>query len=251
MTNNFKNTAIIILAAGKGKRLVCNDKPKVLYKIGGRQIISYILEKFTQAGVLKKQICLVVGFKADQVKAEIGPGYCYALQTECLGTAQAAHTGEKVLSRNFDNLLILNGDDSAFYTFESLNNFVGEHKENNNDITLLTCEPKDPLGLGRVVRNKDNKVVAVVEKENMILQHKKIREISTGTFCFKRSWFNKHYANLKPIPGLGELGLPSFVAEALKNNAEFEAVKLKNPDEWFGVNTREQLAEADRRKRLG
>ncbi len=246
--NVFKNTGIIILAAGRGTRLNCSDKPKVLFAIGGQPIISYILETLEKGGWPQKQICLVVNFAAEKIRAECGPGYIYAYQEKCLGTAHAARTGEEALPADIDTILILNGDDSAFYTFASLNNFVNGHKKNNNDISLLTCEPADPQGLGRVIRDENNNVAAIVEKENMKPEHRDIREISTGTFCFKREWFREHYKNLKPIFGLGELGLPGLVDEALKHKARFQAIKLKDPDEWFGINTPEQLAEAKARK---
>ncbi|MFH1427770.1 MAG: sugar phosphate nucleotidyltransferase [Patescibacteria group bacterium] len=249
MPDIFKDVGIIILAAGKGKRLNCNDTPKVLYKIANQPIVSYVLKELLRGGITKEQVCLVVGFQAEKVKEIIGQGYVYALQKECLGTAHAAWTGETALPESFKTILVLNGDDSAFYKFSSLNNFVSEHLKNNCDISLLTCEPADPQGLGRVVRDENNKVSAIVEKENMTEELKKIKEISTGTFCIKRCWFKKYYNNLKLIPNLGELGMPSFIGEALKYKANFQAIKLADPDEWFGVNTHEQLEEADRRKR--
>jgi len=249
MKHNFKNFGVVILAAGHGKRLNCADLPKVLYKINERPIISYILEELEKGGISKSQICLVVGFREELVKEKIGPGYIYASQTERLGTAHAALTGEKNLPENFDNFLVLNGDDTAFYKFNSLAEFMESHISGGNDISLLTCEPADPQGLGRVIRAAGGEVIKIVEKESLTPELERIREISTGTFCFKRNWFKSHYADLKPIAGLGEYGLPSFVEIALLNKAKFTAVKLKNSDEWFGVNTPEQLAEADKKKR--
>ena len=249
MNDKLKNFGVVILAAGHGKRLNCEDLPKVLYKINEQPIISYILEELARGGVVKSQICLVVGFKEELVKEKIGPGYIYASQTERLGTAHAALTGVKALPLEFDNFLVLNGDDSAFYKFDSLSELMKFHLANDNDISILTCEPLDPQGLGRVVRGDDGRVVKVVEKENMTPELGQIREINTGTFCFKRDWFEKHYPNLKPMRGLGEYGLPSFVEEALASESKFSTVKLKDSREWFGVNTPEQLAEADKRKR--
>jgi bifunctional UDP-N-acetylglucosamine pyrophosphorylase/glucosamine-1-phosphate N-acetyltransferase len=249
MENLFNNVGIIILAAGKGTRLNCNAKPKVLYSIGGKPILSYILEELKKNKIKKNQIYLVVGFKAEQVKDTFGPGYNYVMQRQRRGTAHAAHKGEIAMTPRHDTMLVLNGDDTAFYTYNSLANFVESHKTSNCDISLLTCEPRDPQGLGRVVRDKDGKMVAVVEKENMKKIHHKIREISTGTFCFKRNWFRKYYQTLSPIPNLGELGLPSFIDIAFRTESKVQAVKLKNPNEWFGINTPEQLKEADKRKR--
>lgn len=250
MEDELKKIGVVILAAGQGKRLNCGELPKVLYKINGRPIISYILKELEKGGLVKGQICLVVGFKAESVKEKIGSGYIYALQAERLGTAHAALTGEEALPADFDNFLVINGDDSAFYKFNSLAELIDMHLVNSNDISILTCEPNNAQGLGRVVRGHNGEVVEVVEKENLTPELEKIREINTNTFCFKREWFKKHYHNLKPIAGLEEYGLPSFVGEALASNSKFSAVKLKNANEWFGVNTPEQLAEADRRKRI-
>jgi len=249
MGPKLKNFGAVILAAGQGKRLNCADLPKVLHKINDQPIIGYILEELKKGGLSKNQICLVVGFRAELVKEKIGSEYIYAMQNERLGTAHAALIGEEALPAGFDNFLVINGDDSAFYKFNSLSELIEIHLTNNNDISILTCEPDDPRGLGRVVRGDNGRVVKVVEKENMMPDLEKIKEINTNTFCFKRDWFKKHYQNLKPIRGLEEYGLPSFVGEALASQSKFSAVKLKDSNEWFGVNTIEQLAEADRRKR--
>ena len=249
MFNKLKNFGVVILAAGQGKRLNCADLPKVLYAINERPIISYILEELGRGGLSKSQICLVVGFRAELVEEKIGPGYIYASQSERLGTAHAALIGENSLSENFENFLVLNGDDSAFYKFNSLLELIGLHLKNDNDMSILTCEPDDPQGLGRVVRGADGRVVTVVEKENLTSEMKLLKEINTNTFCFKRSWFKKHYLNLKLIPGLGEYGINTFVEEAVSSGAKFNAIKLKDSNEWFGINTPEQLAEADKRKR--
>jgi len=248
--DELKNFGVVILAAGQGKRLNCADLPKVLYKINERSIISYILAELEKGGLEKSQICLVVGFKAESVQGKIGPGYIYALQAERLGTAHAALTGVKALPADFENFLVLNGDDSAFYKFESLVELMQFHLANDNDMSILTCEPDDSQGLGRVVRGQDGRIIKIVEKENMTPELEKFREINTGTFCFNKNWFLKHYPNLKPFNSLkGEYGLPSFIEEALKTSSRLGAVKLENPNQWFGVNTPEQLAEADKRKR--
>lgn len=249
MTKNFKNTGIVILAAGRGKRLGCTDIPKVLCNLNNRPIVSYILEEFENNGINKNQISLVVGFQKEKVKETFGTDYIYAIQEELLGTAHAAHTGEKELNEEIEDFLIINSDDSAFYSYATFDDFVARHKNNKNDITLLTCEKDNPAGFGRIIRDMDGKVLAIREKENIKEEEKKIKEISTGAFCFRRDWFNEIYPKLKPIPGLGEFGLPSFIDEALLSGASFEAIKLKNSEEWFGINTREQLRAAELLKR--
>jgi bifunctional UDP-N-acetylglucosamine pyrophosphorylase/glucosamine-1-phosphate N-acetyltransferase len=249
MEQKLKKFGVVILAAGQGKRLNCADLPKVLYSLNERPIVSYILEELERGGLVKEQVCLVVGFREEMVKEKIGSGYIYASQTERLGTAHAALTGEEALPPDFDNFLVINGDDSAFYKFSSLFELIESHLLKDNDISILTCDHEDAKGLGRVVRGSDGEVIAVVEKENMTPELEKIKEINTNTFCFKRDWFKKHYANLKPIQGLGEYGLPSFVSEALTSKSKLSVIKLKDSNEWFGINTHDQLIEADKRKR--
>ncbi len=252
MIDDFNNFGVVILAAGQGKRLNCADLPKVLYNINERPMVSYVLTELKKGEMENNRVCLVVGFMADLVKEKIGGDYIYALQTERLGTAHAALTGAEALPEGIENFLVLNGDDSAFYKFNSLADLVEFHLANKNDVTILTCEPDDPQGLGRVIRGEDGRIIKIVEKENMTAELEKFREINTGAFCFNRNWFLKHYPNLKPFNGLkGEYGLPSFIEEALKTGSRLGAVKLENSNQWFGINTVEQLAEADRRKKEG
>ena len=245
MSDNF---GIIILAAGQGKRLGCVDLPKVLLPIGGRPILSYILETLEVGGIPKENICIVVGFKADKVEEAAGNGYVYARQAEQLGTAHAAHTGEQALPAEIDNFLVLNGDDSAFYHWKSLADFMEGHIKKGNNLTLLTCEADDPALLGRVIRDKEGKMKAIKEKENVTEEMKNIREVSTGTYAFKRKWFQDNFSKIKIIPKLNEYGLPAFIDLTDKNGDKYDAIKLENSAEWFGINTPEQLKEADKRK---
>ncbi|MFW5888617.1 MAG: sugar phosphate nucleotidyltransferase [Patescibacteria group bacterium] len=243
----FDKTGIIILAAGRGSRLGCEDIPKVLCRLNGKPMLSYILDTLEKGGVSKKNICIVLGYQGEKIRKEMGEGYHYAWQKELLGTAHAASAGERELPPDYKNMLVLNGDDSLFYTFKTLSIFVSQHIENKNHISLLTCEIENPAGMGRVVRDLHNNVVKIVEKENVSEKEEDIKEISTGTFCFNRNWFKKHYKNLTKIPGLNEYGLPSFIDKAFENKAKLRAVKLSDPNEWFGVNTPDQLKEAERR----
>lgn len=239
---------VVILAAGQGKRLGNTQVPKVLQLIAGRPIVSYILGEFSNNNFSNENICLVVGYRKDMVIEEFGSDYLYAEQKELLGTAHAAMTGAMALPGELKNFLVVNGDDSAFYKFETILGFVKNHIENKNKISLLTSELENPLGLGRVLRDKTGRVVDIIEKERLKIEQEKIKEISTGTYCFDREWFLDRYKNLKPIPGLGEYGLPSLVPLALDDGSRFGAYKLSEPGEWFGVNTLEQLKEANLRK---
>ncbi len=98
-----------MLAAGKGTRLNCVDKPKVMLTVGGRPIASYIIATLKSIGFKKEQICLVVGFKKEKVIEHFGDTVSYAAQAEQKGTAHAAYAGIKALPKNIKEVLVLGG----------------------------------------------------------------------------------------------------------------------------------------------
>jgi bifunctional N-acetylglucosamine-1-phosphate-uridyltransferase/glucosamine-1-phosphate-acetyltransferase GlmU-like protein len=248
MQNKYKNIAVVILAAGKGTRLGCTDIPKAMLEIGGKPIVSYIVKTLENIGFTRDQIVLVVGFQKEKVKEYFGSSVAYADQDQQLGTAHAALTGIKILSEAVDSILVLGGDDSAFYTPERLIKFIDSHIQKKTKLSLLTVEPVDPSALGRVIRNDADEMIDLVEKEELDEEQKKLTEISTGTFCFDRLWFEENYNNISKISGLGELGLPQYVSLAKKQAVASQAIKLEIPNEWFGINTPEELEEANKRK---
>ena len=243
---NLNNVGVVILAAGKGTRLNCTDRPKVMLEIGGKPIVSYIVNTLEKMGLSKEQIVLVVGFKKEIVEDYFGDKVSYAEQTELLGTAHAAFTGIKKLPENIENVLVLAGDDSAFYTAETLEKFMSNHILGGNKVSLLTAKVENPFQLGRIVR-RENGDVEIIEKEYLTEEQEKINEISTGTFCFDRYWYEDMFPTMPKLRKLGEYGLPTALAMVRDKKEKYDIVILENPQEWFGINTLEQLEEAKKR----
>ncbi len=242
MTIDFNKIGAVILAAGRGKRLNCTDIPKVMLELNNRPIVSYIVETLEKIGLPKKNICLVVGFQKQKVIDYFGADYCYAEQKELLGTAHAAYTGMLNLPKNIDTVLVFGGDDSAFYTPQTIINFLTEHLKQNNVLSLMTTDLDEPKGLGRIIRWPSGKI-EIIEKEYLTPEQEKVKEISTGSFCFNRSWFEKIFPNMPPLRKLGEYGLPTALAIARETNQKFSLKKINN-QEWFGINTPNQLNKA-------
>lgn len=238
---------IVILAAGRGSRLNCIDIPKVMCEIGGKPIVEYTVETLESMGFSPEQICLVVGFQKEKVKEHFDGRVSYADQLELKGTAHAAYTGMQTLPANVEHVLVLGGDDSAFYTPESIEMLLENHRQNAAVLSLLSVEVSDPSMLGRIVRHS-NGDIEVIEKEYVTQEQAKIHEVSTGTFVFDRKWFEAMFPTMPPLRKLGEYGLPTAMAVARDNNLKYQVVPLGKSDEWFGVNTPEQLKEADQRK---
>ncbi len=252
MANNiFENVGVVILAAGKGTRLNCTDHPKAMHEVGGKPLVSYIVEKLEAANVPAQNICLVVGFFKEKIMEYFKDRVNYAEQTELLGTAHAAYIGSRSLPPHLKYILVINGDDSAFYKMETLEKLAQVHKADGAVITLLSVEPENAALYGRIVR-LNNKHIEIIEKEYLNDEQKLIKETSTGTFCFDRDWFEKIFPimpRMKKLGKLGEYGMPTTFAMAAQENLLVRVVKLPDNKEWFGINTPEELQEADKRKR--
>lgn len=245
--SNFKNLGVVILAAGQGKRLKCIDTPKVMCPLGGKPIVEYILETLKKSGIPAKNIYLVVGFRKDKVMNFFGDRYNYVAQDEQKGTAHAAYLGMKALPEDTKDAMVLNGDDSAFYTSKTLGEFVEKHKKSKATLSLLSVEAADPSLYGRVVRHPGGKT-EIIEKEYVTEEQKKIKETSTGAFCFDKDWFLEMFPAMPLLRKLGEYGLPTALAMANEQSKKVQVIKLKNNNEWFGINTPQELEEANRRK---
>lgn len=249
MNHTLETIGAVVLAAGKGTRLGCTDIPKVMLEIEGKPLVAYTVETLESLGFPPAHIVLVVGFKKEKVIEYFGDRVTYAVQEEQMGTAHAAHTGMLKLPTGVTPTLVLGGDDSAFYTKESLALFIRAHIAAEVTVSLLSAVLEDAANLGRIVR-RENGDIEIIEKEYTTPEQKEIKEISTGTFCFDRAWFEGMYPTMPPLRKLGEYCLPTALAVARDTEEPYQIVPLKDASEWFGVNTPEQFEEAKRRKSI-
>ena len=247
LNNNLDNVGVVVLAAGRGSRLNCVDKPKVMCEIGGRPIVGYIIDVLKKCGFIKENIYLVVGFHKEKVEEYFGEEVSYVEQEELKGTAHAAFVGMKKLPHNVETVLVINGDDSAFYSEAAILDFLEQHKKSKTTVSVLSVELDDPSLYGRIVKHASGRV-EIIEKECLTDEQKKVHEISTGTFCFNRSWFERMFPSMPLLRKLGEYGLPAALAMANNEGQNAQVIQLKDNSEWFGVNTPAELAEANRRK---
>lgn len=241
------NIGVVILAAGRGSRLKCDHIPKVMCEIGGKPIVSYVVETLEEMQIPPSHVVMVIGYQKHKVTEYFGDRVSYAVQEELKGTAHAAYTGIKELPESVEHVLVIQGDDSAFYTRKSLEMLIDTHINNEMYVSLLSVEVDDPAQLGRVVRH-ENGDIEVIEKEYVTEEQAKINEVSTGTFMFNRMWYEAMFPNMPELRKLGEYGLPTSLAMVREEKQPYQVVSLGKSDEWFGVNTPEQLAEANRRK---
>ena len=241
------NIAAVILAAGSGTRLnkgKPSPKPKVLYELAGKPMIFYILETLRKIGL--KEIIVVVGYKRRVVEKTFGNRFKYALQKEQLGTANALAAGLKKVSRSSRKVLVLNGDDSAFYKPQTLKQVLDKDEKENGVLTFVTLRKEDPFGLGRVLRTKNGKLLGIVEEREAKPAEKKIKEINDGCYIFNKKWLELNLGKVKKSTS-GEYYLVDLISIAIKKGFKINTFELKDQSEWFGINTPSELREADKK----
>lgn len=236
----MNNIAAIILAAGRGTRMNSTDTNKVMSDLNGRPMLAYSIDNLKKAGV--ETIVVVVGFAKESITSYFGNSILYAYQNEPNGTAHAVTSGLAVLPSNIDTIISVYGDDSYLYDPTLFQVLIGFHTENKSDVTVLTVEMNDPSGLGRIVRDENNNVKAIVEEKVATDEQKKIKEINTGCFIFNRKFLEEYLPQIEMNAITKEYFVTDIIKLAIRDNRKVYAVLSKTP--WRGVNRPEELEEA-------
>ncbi len=232
----------VILAAGKGTRMNSTTTNKVALPLAGKPMIVHGLDLLERLNV--DPVVIVVGFAKESVMKAVTKDVIYAEQLERLGTAHAVQTAISQLPDGVENILVIQGDDSAFYKEEALRKMIDTHLANKNALTFLTVELSDPTGLGRVVRDENGVVLRIVEEKDAGEDEKKIKEINPACYVFSVSFLRKFLPQVKKSEVTGEYYLVNLIELAQINNEKFEAVK-GGSIAWRGVNTPDELREAE------
>ena len=206
-------------------------------------MVSYTLENLRRAGI--SDIIVVIGFRKDLVIKEIKGAVKFAYQKNPKGgTADAARAGTDAISKNTDTLVVINGDDSAFYKVETIRKIISIHKERQRKLTFVSLIKKDPTGLGRVIRGKNDLIQRIVEEKDATPAERVIKEVNIGLYVFNRVWFEENISKVRKGPQ-GEYYLVDIVKLAIDQGDRMATYTLQDDYEWFGVNTHEQLTEAN------
>jgi bifunctional UDP-N-acetylglucosamine pyrophosphorylase/glucosamine-1-phosphate N-acetyltransferase len=232
---------VVILAAGKGKRMV-SDLPKVLHCIGGQALLAHVLRT---AGELKPTSRLVVhGHGGEQVRATFADqaDVVWVEQAEQLGTG---HAVAQALERADDTsvVLVLYGD-VPLVRCESLRHLAESARSGR--LGLLTVELDEPTGYGRIIRDAAGRVLRSVEEKDADPEERLIREINTGIVAAPMAHLRRWVASLGNANAQGEYYLTDVIEMAAKEGVEIEAFLVDEPREVQGVNDRLQLAALER-----
>ncbi len=235
----MKITAVL-LAAGFGTRMK-SDLPKVLHPILGRPMLFYTLEAARQAST--ETPVLVVGYKAEAVRGVVGDAARYVLQEQQLGTGHAVMQAEALLKGQTDYVIVTYAD-MPLLRPETLQRLVETQKNNPGPISLVTVIAPDPRGFGRIIRQPDGSVAAIVEEAAASQEQLKITELNVGAYCFSADWLWDTLHRI-PLSAKGEYYLTDTVEAAVKDGLPVQAIVMGDIVETIGINTRVHLAEAE------
>lgn len=242
MNNN--NIAVIILAAGMGKRMK-SQKAKVLHKVLGKPMIIHVTK--TAGKIAGDNIIVVVGHQAETVRKTVAEKYeaIFAYQEKQLGTGHAVMCALPYLSDHVKDVVILYGD-VPLLTSETVMLLISEHKNNDNDITVLTVELNNPTGYGRVLFGENGNVLKIVEEADANSDEKKIKIINSGIYCVKKDYLKVSLKKIKSDNAQKELYLTDIIEIGNQDRKKVGKIIIDNSNEVIGVNSYQDLQATER-----
>ena len=233
----------VVLAAGKGTRLMSEDSdvPKVMRLASGEPLLRYVLDALSF--IERKDIIIVVGYKKDEI-TDYFRDYSYAEQTVQLGTGHAVLAASDML-RGFGGAVLVCYGDMPLIRQDTYLSLIGVHFEQGNDCTLLTGESTVRLPFGRIIRDGNGEFVSVVEESDCTREQLAITELNSGVYVFRAPLLLDALLSIKPDNAQGEYYLTDVPAIMRGNGAKVGIHRRDLGNEIIGVNTSEQLKQAE------
>lgn len=234
---------IVILAAGQGKRM-CSKVPKVLHTLGGKSMLQWVIE--AAQALTPQAIHVVYGKGGNEVRKALEKlPVNWVLQSEQLGTGHAVLQTLPHIPLD-SNVLILSADVPLIQP-ETLSHLLTGHSKNKaSSLSLLLAVMDNPFGLGRIIRDRENKICSIVEEKDANAEQKQIKEIYTGICCVKAENLAQWLPKLGNSNAQKEYYLTEIITLAAKEGFLITSSEVSNPLEVQGANDRWQLHELER-----
>lgn len=242
-------SAVVVLAAGAGTRMK-STKQKTLHEIGGRTLLGHALH--AAAGINPDHLVTVVGHQREQVSPvvekisnELDREVVQAVQEEQRGTGHAVSCGISPIS-DFEGTIIVTNGDVPLLTPETIEGLRDTHTVQGNAVTVLSMRLADPTGYGRIIRDTDGSVSAIVEHKDATEEQRLVNEVNSGVFAFDAAALRDALTKLDTNNAQGELYITDVLEIARTAGHGVGAHVAADPQELAGVNDRVQLAAAGR-----
>jgi len=236
-----QNLTVIVLAAGGGTRMKSKTM-KVLHRVGGRSMIGHVLNA-VQA-IEPQRIVAVVGHQREEVGAHVQglvPECLLAVQEHQQGTGDAVRVAMETVGQVDGTVIVATGD-TPLLKGESLRAFAAEHEAAQRAVSVLSANVSDAFGYGRVVRDDEGDVVAIVEEKDATADQREITEINSGIIAFDAEFLVDALPRLGNDNAKGEYYLTDTVQIARDAGLTVGAYAIDDGWQTAGVNDREELA---------
>ena len=238
-------SSVVVLAAGAGTRMR-SALPKMLHPIAGKPLLWHAI---TAAAALQPaDLVAVIGHGRVEVGGYLSaehPQVRQAVQEQQLGTGHAVASAMDA-SAEFTGTVLVTYGDVPLLTSDTLRRLAIEHQREGNAVTVLTAVVEDPTGYGRILRDSDGALTAIIEQKDADVVQREIREINSGVYAFDGAVLTAALSRLTSANAQGEQYLTDVVAMARGDGHPVGTFLTAEAAETEGVNDRVQLAELSR-----
>jgi len=241
--NMKKSIKVVVLAAGKSKRMK-SDFSKIIHRILGKEIINFLLESLIECGITEEDIILVTSSDNQQIKGVVNRKVNYAIQEQPHGTAHALLCARKYIKNFAGDCLVLVGD-NPYISAQEIRKLIKKHQENHNHCTFISAVfPDKPPPYGRIIRDKQNNIIGVVEEIEASKTQLNIREINSSIYMFDNAVVYPLLSQINNHNEKKEYYLTDIIKILKKKNLNISAVVTDDYMVSIGINNRWELQEA-------
>lgn len=245
----MQSTQVVILAAGKGKRMG-GSVPKPLVSISGKPMLAHLLETLQKAEIDPKPIVVVNPDYEELFKETLHADVVFAHQAEQLGTGHAVMSALPFVRESATHVMVLYGD-HPFLSDEILRSLPSMAKVNPEALVMLTAKVPNFtdkyagfLSWGRIIRGEDGRVVAIREAKDATEDEKGLTELNPAIYCFPLSLLRRALPQLSNANASSEYYLTDVISFAMREGTEI-VTRSVDALEVIGVNTPDELKIAE------
>lgn len=233
---------IVILAAGQGQRMR-SHLPKVLHTVAGRSMLEHVV--ITAQSLNPEKIHIIIGHAADTIQTA-----CQALPVQWISQKEQLGTGHAVIQAlphipEDAEVLVLYAD-VPLLSGQTLQDLIVVGKSEPNSLALLVATVPNPQGLGRIIRDKQQQIMAIVEEKDATAEQRAIAEIYSGICCTSAANLQRWLAKVTPQNAQKEYYLTDIIALAKEEKKPVVSLSAPHYQDILGVNDRAQLHQVER-----